>query len=381
VWELRALGPGRDTDVGTIDKLAGLAGATAAHAGVIAHAEAPAAATPLRDAVSDALARGRLLHGRGDAQVARIERILGSGDVDEASRRPFGDGMNGPLARVKVADPADPFAEPTLVVEKPASAQAAQEELGWRLAKAMGIDHLVAAVVRRADGTARIEFRSGVGLSQAGVIDIAALDKELARAYLHDASLGLTAAEAAHAGRVERQLLQVFDYLLANNDRRPPNGLVDAVEGVTFIDTGHAGRGALPQNGGTTSRPALHMFQAGKDGGRVEIDAEVVAYLRSRLTSGSLADMHSAVFDAPGIAGPLPHTIGERFAIYARSPAFRDGMSTRLDHLFETGGYTHHGWKPDTAGELPPLVDDRRIAEARGLGGVRGAMRGPGGMF
>jgi hypothetical protein len=361
-------------------ELTGIAG-TAARALTRAGAgmHEPNAVPTAASRVADALAAGRLLRTRDDAAVARLERVLREGTVDEASRRPIGEGVNGLLHQVAIGDPADPAAAATWAVEKPAGAQAAQEEFGWRLARAMGIDHLFPAVARRADGAARIEVRPGTGLSQAGVTDVPALDRELTRSYLADARLGLTPDEAAHAARIDRQLLQAFDYLLANNDRRTSNGLVDAVAGVTFIDAGHAGRGTMAQNGGTVLEPALYLFQAGPKGGRVDLDPEVVAYLRGRLTPDALRTMHADVFHAPGIAGPEARTIGERFIGHVSSDAYVDGMVARLDHIGATGGYTHRPYAGDNAGELPPLMDDR-LRNARGFGNVRAAMHA-GGMF
>jgi hypothetical protein len=364
----------------SIDGMAGSAGTVVhalAQAGVRVPESTAAAATTNR--VLDALAEGRLLRTRDDAAVAHIESILREGPIDEQSRRPAGYGMNGTIERVEIGDPVDPSAPATVAIEKPAGAQAAQEELGWRLARVIGIDHLFPAVARRADGTARIEFRAGRGLSLAGVTDVASLERELQDHYLRDASLGLTKDEAAHAARIDRQLLQAFDYLLANNDRRTSNGLVDAVQGVTFIDAGHAGRGTLAQNGGTVLEPSLQLFQAGRDGGRVDLDPDVVAYLRGRVSPSDLRAIHADVFDAPGIAGPAPRSIGERFIGHVASTGFRDGMVQRLDHLVTTGGYTHRPYAGDAGGELPPLLEDR-MRTARGFGGVRAAMQG-GGMF
>lgn len=119
---------------------------------------------------------------------------------------------------------------------------------------------------------------------------------------------------ARRAALVDRQLLQCFDYLLANNDRHTANGLYDATSGVlSFIDSGHAGRGQLASNGGSVLVPALRKLQAGSKGGHVDLDPAVVDYLRRRTSADRLRAIHAATFDRAGVAGPAPRTYGERF--------------------------------------------------------------------
>jgi hypothetical protein len=332
--------------------------------------------------VADALDGVRLLFTRGDDELDRLEQLLRTGPIDESERLPVGGGMNGEQYRVRVHDPLAPDAPPRWVVEKSAGAQAAQEEFGWRLARAMGIDYLVPAAIRRADGAARIEFAAGRSLNQSGIYDAEGLERALAARYFDDAErLGLSEDEARQAARIDRQLLQVFDYLLANNDRHGGNGLYDAATGaLAFIDSGHAGRGALTTNGGTTLEPALRSYQAGSQGGRVDLDPAVVEYLRRRLTPERIRELHAEVFDATGIAGPERGSYGEKFIGHVRSPDYREGIVARLDNVLETGGYTHRKYDGDAAGHLPPLAD-HRLDGVRGFKNVRVALHGGGGML
>ncbi len=321
-------------------------------------------------AVADALGAGRLLRTGTDEALDGLERMLRHGRIDSSERRLVGSGMNGDLYRVRVHDPDVPAAPPTWVVEKDAGAQAAQEEFGWRLARAMGIDHLVAAAIRREDGVARIVFRPGRGVTLTGVTDVPRLEQALAKSYLDDATLGLDATQAAQAARIDRHLLQVFDYLIANNDRSGSNALYDSLTRLfTFFDSGHAGRGELAVNGGTTLEPVLQLFQAGTGGGHVDIDPTVVDYLRRRLTPERINRLHEQVFAAPGIAGPKTRSIGERFIGHVSSDRYRAGIVARLEHLTTTGGYDHRPYVGDLAGELPPLVRDR--PNARGVHNAR----------
>ncbi|MCB0878441.1 MAG: hypothetical protein KDC46_05615 [Thermoleophilia bacterium] len=340
-------------------------------------AAATAATRAGASVVDDALREGRLLRSSAADLLDRRERLLLEGAIDESSRVPVAGGMNGDLSRVLVQDPVHSWNR-RWVIEKDAGAQAAQEEFGWRVARELGIDHLVPAAMRRADGIARIEFREGRSLSLSGITDSAALEDALAGSYLRDATLGLDEAGARRAALVDRQLLQCFDYLLANNDRHTANGLYDATSGVlSFIDSGHAGRGQLASNGGSVLVPALRKLQAGSKGGHVDLDPAVVDYLRRRTSADRLRAIHAATFDRAGVAGPAPRTYGERFLPHARSTTYRDGIVARYEHVLDRGGYDHAPYQGDAAGDLPPL--DGPDPNARGLRQVRAAFAGVGG--
>lgn len=328
-------------------------------------------ATRVTGPVADALAAGRLLRTGSDDALDQLEGVLLLGRIDDTHRTTIGAGMNGTITSVHIHDPLSPSAPPMLAVEKSASAQAAQEELGWRLARAMGIDYLVAAAMRRADGTARIVFKPGESLSTIGIRDADQLERVLSVHYVdHADALGLTADEAAQAARIDRQMLQVFDYLLANIDRHSGNARYDAVSGaVSFVDSGHAARGALAVNGGTTLEPALRNFQAGLGGGTVELDTEVVELLRARLTPARIRGIHAAVYDAKGIAGPEYGSYGERFLVHTRADSFREGIVARFQHVLDHGSYTHRRYDGDAAGDLAK----RDIHDMPNVQGLRAA--------
>jgi hypothetical protein len=322
-------------------------------------------------AVEAALGRGALLRSRTAGELDDLERILATGLVDDSSRTPVGEGMNGLLHKVRLADPLDPSST-MWAVEKPAGAQAAQEELGWRLARELGIDHLAAAVARRADGTAYIELRPGRAISIEGITDAAKLEGALRGSYLADSALGLDEAGAASAARADRQLVQAFDYLLANNDRNMSNALWDARSGtLSLIDSGHAGRGTLASNGGTTLVPVLQGLQAGRTGGHVALDDAVVGYLRARTSADRLRELHAATFQRTDVAGPPARSYGERFLPHVRSDSYRDGLVARYEHVLETGGYDHAAYRGDNAGDMPPLVEVPR--DVHGFRNVRAA--------
>ncbi len=329
--------------------------------------------------IDDAMARGALLRTRSAAVLDDIERVLATGVIDEASRTPVGSGMNGVLTKVRITDVLD-GARSVEAVEKTAAQQAAQEAFGWRIARELGIDYLVAAVARRADGTARIELRPGVAANMHGIDDARSLEAVLAKSYANDATLGLNAAQAARAGRVDRQLLQFFDYLIANNDRHGGNALHDAVTGAfSFIDEGHAGRGQLAKNGGTVLEPALRRFQAGDDGGRVDLDPAVIEYLRRRTSADRLRAIHAAVFDRTDVAGPPAGTVGERFLRHVNGLDYREGVTARFEHAIANAGYVARPYSPDAGDWIAPRVDVD--PDARGVGNVRNEFMRAGGFF
>lgn len=333
------------------------------------------AATALRGVATRASARvhgpfpdGRLPRSRDAHQLDHLERVLRDGAIDRSNPVRVGEGLNGPLFRVPIADPIDPAAPPLVAVEKSASAQAPQEEFAWLLARDLGIDHLVPAAARRADGTARIEFRSGSGLGQAGITDMDSLERRLAESYLEDGALALDATQAAHAARFDRQLVQVFDYLIANNDRAA-NALYDAATGqLSLIDAGHAGRGQLPANGGSVLEPVLRPFSGDRHGGRVSIDRDVLDHVARHIEPDGIRAQHRRVFEAPGMPDPEPWSYGEKFLPHVRGESFREGIVGRLQHLQERGGFTYRPYTHDAAGHLPKQASDNpAVAGFRGL--------------
>jgi hypothetical protein len=320
-------------------------------------------------AVRDALAAGRLIRTGDPARLDALEHVLRTGTIDRSTAHVVGGGVNGPRSRYAI-DSGTPT--PVSAVEKPVDAQAAQEELAWKLGRELGIDHLMPAVARRANGDALIEFRAGTSLSAAGTKTVHDLDVALATSYLADAQLHLSPTEAAQAGRVDRQLLQFVDYLVANNDRHLTNGLEDITASgkVTFLDFGMMSRGALA-NGGSELRPTMRSFQGSTAAPHVDLDPDVVAYIRQRLTPGRIAELHTEVFEAAGIGRPSPGTLGEQLYVGAKGPSFRMGMQHRLDHVLKTSGYDHAISQGDELLDPKEQVDNRAVA--RGLGAVRNA--------
>lgn len=327
--------------------------------------------------VAAALERGQLLRTGDPAMLNEVEQTLRAGTVHTATKTRVGSGMNGTLYRYDVerADAASVAARHEVAVEKPAAAQAAQEEFAWQLARELGIDHLVAAVARRSDtGSAFIRFADGSRLSDAGIADVTSLEQALTASYLADASLGLTRSEAAQAGRIDRQLLQTYDYLLANNDRHAANGAIaDAAAGrITMFDQSSLGQGAVGR-GATALRPSLRMYQAGENGGEIALDDAVVGYLRRRLRPERITELHRSVLRESPVPGPPPGSEAERTLGYASSPEFERGMRDRLDQVLTHGRYSYVA---DLESGLRVADGGNPMDNAQGFAQVRAAAAG-----
>ncbi|MCZ4496915.1 MAG: hypothetical protein JWM25_1500 [Thermoleophilia bacterium] len=329
------------------------------------------AATPATSVVGDALTHGQLLRSQPAQALDHLEQVLAHGQVDPLSAISVGGGVNGRRFRMLLDDPAQPGTK-LWAVRKPAEAQAAQEEFSWKLGRELGVDHLMPAVARRADGAAWIEYKPGGSLSAGGITNTAALDGALERSYAADAVLQLGAQDAALAARTDRQLLQVLDYVLANSDRHLGNGLYDARTGaLSFIDYGHMGRGTA-LDGASRLSPGLREFQAGNAGGEVKIDAPVLDYIRARLTPDRIRALHAETFHAPGIETPKAGSMGARMFGQVNGPAFREGIVARLDQVLQHGSYRHVVADGDVITDLedPGAVLERAV----GLNEVRRAM-------
>lgn len=295
----------------------------------------------------DALRAGRLLRTGDPTKLDAVEQLLRNGVTRaEDVSAPVGAGINGQLHAHVLHDPVDAGRQ-IVAVSKPVNAQAAQEEYGWKLGRAMGIDHLLAPTARGADGQARIALAPGTSLSQGGVTNVEQLESSLMKSYTNDAGLRISERDAARAARVDRELLQVFDYLGANNDRHLGNGLVDAATGrVTFIDYGHMGTGT----GKDALAPSLRAFQPHD---RIELSPDTLAILRRRLTPEVLDQVHATLAQGPR---PPAGTMSQRMLDKVDTPSFRNDVRARLEHILETGGFASD--KTDGV-ILPPLMEDR----------------------
>lgn len=330
-----------------------------------------AGAGPLRPtgAVRDALAAGKLVGSRSDTELDSIERLLATGTPDPSTRRPIGNGMNDVRYATVLRGPDGTSID---AVSKPESAQGTQEAFSWQLARSMGIDHRVVPAARDSDGTAHIAFVPGVSLFEGKVRDARSMEIALTQSHLAS-DAPLPAAEAAQAARIESQLMQVFDYVLANSDRHGGNGIVDARSGVTLIDQGHVGRGQAGRP--DVLVPGMRSTYLGSTREPVRIDPEVIDFLARRLDETTLRGIHQDSFRG---ARPVS-TQGEhgRFNSFAASSTFIDGAVARLRHVIDAGEF-QFGDPGETMVAPLRAVDDPPMGA--GLRGVRnGIHQGHGG--
>jgi hypothetical protein len=181
-----------------------------------------------------------LVDRRSDELSSQIQRTLERGRIaprDPSSLGALDGGINGALDVRTIVD-RSAGGHSVRAVLKPVHRGGAQELFAYEVARAMKVDHLVQAVGRRSDGTAAMEFRPGSAWRSMGVKDADSLE----RAFRHGLELRhpeLSAGEIARRARVDRQLVQTLDVVLANGDRHGHNGLFDAKRGVvSLIDHG-----------------------------------------------------------------------------------------------------------------------------------------------
>lgn len=175
----------------------------------------------------------------------RVERVLAHGALDEEHARVLAnDGFNGDLRLDRFVLAGQGAAD---AVMKLPNQQAAQEAFEYGLAREVGAAHLFAPVALRADHSAATAFVQGTEFRKAGVTDVASLEAALRRGAAARSGALEGAALVQHTARVERQVLQYLDWLVANDDRHNRNGIVanDAATGVQMIDHGAAGVGDL----------------------------------------------------------------------------------------------------------------------------------------
>lgn len=321
-----------------------------------------------------ALAAGRLPGSRPAATLDAIEHAMATGTPIDSTRRVIGSGMNHDRSAVLLRTLDGGNVD---VVEKPTTAQGAQEHFGWLLAREFGIDHRVAATARSADGTARIEHLATsdgwMSLNDGFVRTERDIERVLAKAIRAEAP-HLDAADVDRTARIERQLLQVFDYVLANSDRNLGNGRVHQQPyALKMFDHGHAGAGQHERT--NVLVPGLRSDLMGR-GGRTTIDADTREYLRTRVDPDALAAAHRTAFTGAN----RPASGGEfaRLNNFAALDSYRDGVVARFHHAVSSGELRYG--TPGTS-LVPPLqaVDEpvfrNALAQARfGAGGFGAQM-------
>ncbi|MBC7644226.1 MAG: hypothetical protein H7123_03800 [Thermoleophilia bacterium] len=308
-----------------------------------------------RALVTDA-ATARAMSGTVPSFEADVQDTLKRGvpDPDTWSVIPTAGGnFNGDVKKVVLIDPNNAgHRVPT--IHKPPAGQAAQEMVFTSLVNRLGVGHLAAAAARRHDGSLAAELVAGVPFWNGGVGSAGDMDRVLTDHY-QQLFPALSRTEAGAAARVDRQLLQVADWLVANNDRHRGNGIVDAGRALVYlIDHGFSGRGETAD----ALIPELKATYQGWQNIR-QLDADTVAVLRERLAPTDITTAHAELL-AP--AGDIADPAALQRLREDRSLDYLSRMQQRLAHVQETGTYS---WVSiaDDAQPLDPRGRPQRIVD------------------
>ncbi|MCW2925541.1 MAG: hypothetical protein JWM98_2945 [Thermoleophilia bacterium] len=301
----------------------------------------------------------------GAAALDGLERVLATG-VEVGSRKALGAaGQNGVMYRVLLADAADASKQVEAIL-RPGQAQAPQEVFGWRIARALGVDHMFPAASMR-DGGAAVQVVPGVEARAAGFSAIDQLRSELERGY----RLSHPGIDAATQARVDVELARVVDYVVANSDRHGGNAMYDAGTGpMHLIDIGNMGLA-----GPDKLRPIFRDFGAG-DRLPIDLHPRTVEVVRRNLTPEVLAGLHAKLREDVAVqhidpAAPRMVRMRQRTMsrLVTRDAYLRD-MVARRDQLVNTGRLEQSRMGPWVTG---PLAVVRAWPLAVGAAGAAGA--------
>lgn len=292
----------------------------------------PAATIPREElALIDDVASARRFGRVSDVQRAQIQRILEEGEIDPEPVRwigGYGNG-NGAMPMVRVRHPETPHLS-VVAVQRPPTAQAAQEEFFARLAEHAATDRHFAQVGRRADGSALVLAMPGGASWDNGVNsgdDVA----EVMGDWYRRRFPSLDDEQAKLAGQLDFDEARTLDYVAAQPDRNAGGLLVDRdANELAYIDNGFAGRGETHD----VLRPGLKSHFVGGPAGHAELLPEAARAVAARLDDAALADAHLILGRGPD--GDLP--AGHAFALRQdASQGFLDAMQARRDQVA-------HGW-------------------------------------
>ncbi len=229
------------------------------------------------------------------------------------------------------------------------------EEFAERLATQLGIGHLVAPTVER-DGRVVVALVDGVQGRHAGVHGARDIERTLRRFYAEQLP-HLPSDATANQARIDRQLVQVFDYVLAIKDRHGRNLLVDdPTSRLTLIDHSEL---LLGNRASDPLEPAMMgAYMAGSSplpGTHVLVlDDDVQRLVGERVPTGWVDDTLDELRERPNFgadtAGRLADeaaasTIAKRSASVVETGEIRYRFNPFVDFSFEHVG----NWLNDSA--------------------------------
>jgi hypothetical protein len=318
----------------------------------------------------------------GSMHSQQVEQLLREGVAVAGSGGTLGaagENLNGVLHTSLFQDLVTGFT--SHVVAKPPYAQAAQDALGWGLARRLGVDELVPGALVHEDGTALEELVAGATARSQGIGSYAALEDVATAARLHaDPTLAPDAARSA--ARTNLELLSAIDYLIGNSDRTGNNVLADAATGVRYIDFGFAGA-----SGGNQLRPALLPTFLREDApGQMRLGADAMSRLREGLSHLDLTELHAQLQHdialQPAIGGTFKqHSTDAMLRKVVSSPRFLGDMHARLDELLHTSAISYRPLTPAAERGVwlrMNALTHPGVAYAVGAGAVGGAAIGIG---
>lgn len=268
-------------------------------------------------------------HAHDGVRALERGRIVSS---PERKLKRIGGGVNGAMPVVRTVDRHTGTS--VRAVFKSIAQGGAQERFAYELAAAVGMDHLFPRVGRRSDGTAAIELVTGQMFSDAGVTNANRLEKALRHSWKVQFP-EMPSTEVTRRARIDRQLVQVFDFLVANGDRHGGNGMFDARTGrLTLIDHGLLNRNGAMRGGLVPSVRMAYM------GGEASVQRKKFTTMRVEPEIQAL--MKSA--DRPRIEQAFKTMLrdigtSKRVGSYGRppTPQLLTEIMARLDDVARTG--------------------------------------------
>jgi hypothetical protein len=259
--------------------------------------------------------------------------LLGTGTLSRVSGRSIGnsDAKHGTRQLFRVADVGTNRSMDAILKSLPQGG--AQEVFGYDVAVAMGIEDLFPRMAWRDDErAAAIEFFDGRTTADYRIATAADLDRAF-ETMVRTRFPALSEADVVRRAQVERQLVHVYDALLANGDRHQQNILVNRTSGeLRMIDHGLINRYPATE-GGLVSQIRAAYVQGDKldDGTR---GLQLLPEVREHLAGLDRSALESAF-------GRMLERIGGSVQIGQGSQpmttSFLDEVLTRLDSFVATG--------------------------------------------
>ncbi|MCW2950641.1 MAG: hypothetical protein JWN41_1654 [Thermoleophilia bacterium] len=217
----------------------------------------------------------------------------------------------------------------------------------------LGIGYLFAPTVAR-DGGVLMEMVEGKQARHRGITSSADLQRAIEQVLRHGAPEA-TEQQIANRARIDRQLVQIFDYALAVPDRHARNLMVSTQRHrMTLLDHSELLGGCTPD--ALLAPRMMRRYLAGDHAyapqQTVTVDADVRALVAKRMPASTVREMLATLRAHPDFR---PETAG-RLA----DPDLAATISERLHHIVTTGKltYTYHPGLDFMGEHLGNVIDD-----------------------